>query len=632
MLHTYPDPVSAHLKKLLFPIVPAQGETILGFITRVVEANYLGSVRTFLRSGNIDLSVKGDYLTKLSQSPKILADLLGLSVGELGGLWGVHPLTEDGKRKLGGVYLRPHQICQRIRRFPPAGSPTLNDQALWMVEHVNFCPVTWTRLIDKCPVCERSLTWPHAQNLHSCGRCNGPLSLRRSKSILRKDREVLTWVLQLFSEDELVVTDAVNQVPTFFEIQSATDVYELVLAFGQAAYGTRFERSSKKGPWTPEHLAAGARMVLEYPRSVWDLYRLQTDFAQPPLLRTALRVARDHSQPIVTRNIERLAMLHRNSAIEGRKGSFLLMNDPINLTHAGRLLSTSPSKVRELAEAGYLQTTRARKNFSDSRVTRSSVYSLRKRTEGWFDRSRIKRGYALPDLALEQLMAMGWLAPEPDLAIRLLRGSGALANESATHLLEALQSLDEARAETGYISLQLAFRGVGGREKPWGPVIAAGINGKLPGSLRLIETETAYKLAIHDTTARAIVMGGPEAQMPYTFDPLQYGEYDRTWLAPFEVEEYLNCTAQDVVWLRNRGHLNKLEHEKPRYCRISVQKAGAMFMTSREAAMRLGIRPQDVWGLLDAYPDVKSIGQGFHDRPSLEYALRLEAPKPCWWN
>jgi len=229
-------------------------------------------------------------------------------------------------------------------------------------------------------------------------------------------------------------------------------------------------------------------------------------------------------------------------------------------------------------------------------------------------------------------MAMGWIAPEPDQPIRMLRGSRALATESAKHLLEALRSLDLTTPEAGYITLQSAFRGIGGREKPWGPVIAAGLNGKLPGELRLIETETAYMLAIHDAAARAVVMGGPDAQVPYIFPTLDYKEYGRDWLAPFEVEDYLNCTAQDVIWLRNRGHLTKLEHEKPRYCRSSVQKVGAMFMTSREAAARIGFRPQDIWNLLEANPQIKSLGQGFHDRITLEAALRLEAPKACWWN
>ena len=54
-------------------------------------------------------------------------------------------------------------------------------------------------------------------------------------------------------------------------------------------------------------------------------------------------------------------------------------------------------------------------------------------------------------------------------------------------------------------------------------------------------------------------------------------------------------------------------------------------MTSREAASRLGLLPKDIWQLLGAWPEVKSLGQGFHYRHELEAAVRDEAAKLTWW-
>lgn len=619
-------------KSLLFPIKPAPGETLLGYIARVVDQNYLGSVRSFLALGGINFSIKGDYLTKLSSSLPILSELLGLPTSELQQLWGAEPLTADGKRRLGGVYLRPHQICQHTRRLPRSSAIPSHDRAIWMLDHLDFCPVSWDRLIDVCPICHQTLTWPQARALHTCGRCGGTVAHTQNKRVPLKDREILSLVVDLFSDDELTVTRAVNQVPTFFEIESATDVYELVLAFAQAAYGERYENFTRKGRWGYEYLVVGARMVFEYPRSVWDLYRRLVRNKQPSLLKTAVRIARDHSQPVVAHNIERLMAVHRRPELDRPSTSSNFIHDPINLSHAGRLLSTTRSKVMDLVTEGHLPPVDQPKGVLFTKVHRQDVNALRSKLDGWFDKDKLKAQLCLPEVAIEQLLSTGWLSPDAEPVARLVKGDRALAPETANELLHNLMALPSTQQGDGYISLSAAFRGIGGREKPWAPVITAALRGKFPGGLKLLSTERHACLAVHEATARAILMGGPNAPSPYAYNHHEYGKFGRDWLTPSETESYLNCTAQDVIWLKNRGHLIKLDHEKPRYCRLSVREVGLTFMTTREAAARLGIRPQDIWMLTEACDHATSIGQGFHHRELLEALVQAEAPKACWWN
>lgn len=619
-------------KSLLFPVQPTPGETLLGFIARAVDQNYLGSVQSFLAMGGLNISIKGDYLTKLSNHLPILSELLCVPISDLQQLWGAKPLTEDGKRKLGGVYLRPHQICQHARRLPQTREAQPHDQAYWMISHLDFCPVTWTRLTNDCPICNQALTWPQARSIHTCGRCGGSISFSHARRVPIKDREILSWVLELFSDDEQTVTEAINQVPTFYEVQSATDVYELVLAFAQAAYGERFELFRTKGRWGPEYVAVGARMVLEYPRPVWDLFRNSDDNKLPAFLTTAMRVARDNSQPVVSRNIERLMATHRRQGLGRASTVENFCHMDISLTHAGYLLSTTPQGVQGLIEEGHLVPTKPSTNFRFTKVCRREVNALRERLSQWFDKSEFKRRYALPDLAIEQLLASSWLIPEFDPMITFLKGDRALAPHSARRLLDELSWLREVDDEEGYIPLSAAFRGIGGREKPWLPVIAAGLDGKFPGGVGLLKTGDRQCLAVHEAAARAVIMGGPDFQVPYNFSRAKYGSYYRNWLTPSETEDYLNCTAQDVIWLRNRKHITKLEHEKPRYCRASVQKAGIEFMSTREAGSRLGAPPKDIWPIIETCQPSISIGQGFHHRVALEAMIKVEAPKACWWN
>jgi hypothetical protein len=619
-------------KSLLFPIQPAPGETLLGFVARAVDRNYLGSVQSFLAMGGLNVSIKGDYLTKLSNNLPILSELLCVPVSNLQQLWGAKPLTEDGKRKLGGVYLRQHQICQHARRLPQTREAQPHDQATWMVSHLDFCPISWTRLTNDCPICQQALTWPQARAINTCGRCGGLLSFSNARRVPIKDREVLSWVLDLFNDDEQIVTQAINQVPTFYEIQSATDVYELVLAFAQAAYGERFEFFRTKGRWGPEYVAAGARMVLEYPRPVWDLFRNSDAKKLPAYLTTAMRVARDHSQPVVSRNIERLMATHRRQGV-GRPSTTENFNHrKISLTLAGGLLSITPLTVQGLIDEGHLNAVEPSTNYRFAKVCRLEVYALREKLKSWFDKNEFKKKFSLSDIAIEQLLASSWLIPEFDPVITYLKGDRALTPHSSNRLTDELSWLRKVHDEPGYIPLRAAFRGVGGREKPWSPVIAAGLDWKFPGGIGLLQKDNKQCLAVHEAAARAFIMGGPDFQAPYNFSANQYGGYYRDWLTPGETEEYLNCTAQDVIWLRNRGHIAMLEHEKPRYCRASVRNAGIAFMSTREAASRLGASPQDMWSIIEACPPSTSIGQGFHHRETLETIIKAEASKPCWWN
>lgn len=299
---------------------------------------------------------------------------------------------------------------------------------------------------------------------------------------------------------------------------------------------------------------------------------------------------------------------------------------------AAEMLRTSTKEISELVAARHLQQATHRNDMYRSWIMRDSVRSLLDRAQQWFDGSLFRRVFELPQVGLEQLLAAGWLAEEPDPAIQIIKGDRALAGASASHLFELLKSLNEVPANSGYISLDTAFTGVGGREKPWLPVLRGGFNGKLPGGIALLKGAKSYKIAVHEAGARALIMGGSDTCTPYVFDRQLYGIYDRSWLSLCEVERYLNCTAQDVSWLRRRGHITKFAEEKSRYCRASVREAGLKYISTREAAARLAVSPKDIWMLLEAHPEVLSIGQGFHDREALEIVLKAEVPKSSWWS
>ena len=139
------------LPRLLFPVEPQPNETLLGFVVRCVERNRLGTPVSFMRAVGLELKAKGDFLNRLQAELPTLAQALSMSAASLDGLWGTQPMTEDRKRRLGGVWLRPALVEQSTRRTPPGIDPGEPDDARWMIRPIAFCSTRWVMLINRCP-------------------------------------------------------------------------------------------------------------------------------------------------------------------------------------------------------------------------------------------------------------------------------------------------------------------------------------------------------------------------------------------------------------------------------------------------------------------------------------------------
>lgn len=87
-------------------------------------------------------------------------------------------------------------------------------------------------------------------------------------------------------------------------------------------------------------------------------------------------------------------------------------------------------------------------------------------------------------------------------------------------------------------------------------------------------------------TARLLIMGGPGGGQAYAFQPGDLAGWERPEVTPSEVEEYLNCTAQGVGWLRAGAYLTPINQlgSLTRYCRQEVEAVRRQLITTREIA------------------------------------------------
>jgi hypothetical protein len=623
------------MPRLLFPLEPQPNETLLGFVVRCIERNRLGTPVAFMRTVGLELKAKGDFLTRLQAELPALARALSMSVESLEGLWGAHPPTQDRKRRLGGVWLRPALVEQARRRAPPSIEAGAADDARWLIRPIAFCSTSWEMLIDHCPSrwCGKVLTWPRADSLHLCRHCGTPLTSAPKRKVPHQHRRSLEWVITLFSKDEDLRQAAVRRVPTSFKVETETEVFELVLALRHAL------KMSGAGPDDEivddpgdegehddlHHLVAAARFVLEYPRSHWDTLQ-RHGAAGPGAFHFALRrIAHNSNVPIVRSELTRL----------NRHEEIIRLFTPnrrepsreMSARAAASELETTPGALRQLVEAKLLTPVRSRGRAQRSIpvFAEEDIRALKTACEEGISCRGLRTITALPEIAIEQLVALGHLEFHEHPAAEILKGGRQLRADTANTLLEEISRLPRLPTANGWITLDDAFTGVGGREKPWGAVLGAWLRGTLPAGLVRLGGVGSRALAISTAVAQSLVMGGPSSQPWLSFELNDYAQSGRDWFSSGETATHLNCSAVEIAYLLERGHLHRLSgHDRTRYGRSQVDAFAREWMNTREAAARLGVSPRHVWQELEQYRMKSSLGRGFHRRGELEPIVELE--------
>lgn len=154
---------------LAFSVVPDPDESLVGFLIRLAEAN-------FLRTASPILTLAG---AKHQQPPTLkdiprLADLCGCHPDQLIDLFGLVKKTENGSTvwRLANEWItKPYFVSSRTLAFCPiclTEMPRL--RCLWELTLYSVCAIHGIRLVDRCPSCSRPARWQRSTITHCiCG-------------------------------------------------------------------------------------------------------------------------------------------------------------------------------------------------------------------------------------------------------------------------------------------------------------------------------------------------------------------------------------------------------------------------------------------------------------------------------
>jgi hypothetical protein len=263
-------------------------------------------------------------------------------------------------------------------------------------------------------------------------------------------------------------------------------------------------------------------------------------------------------------------------------------------------LGVDNAAVSRLVQAGNISSTEVRGSRRRSAWFKPDhVAQVKQRLGERMSFSELSRRFGLPRCGTEQLVSLGLLVLNDDPLVLAAHSEPQLQRAKALQLMEAVRSVART-PETGVkaTSLPDAFRAIGG-EKPWGTVIYAALERRLPGGLLMDRgAELNFdNLALDD--AVAIELAGGRLPLltgiPTRADALG-PEPDFTRI---EVEHYLNCFPRDVSWLLDHGHLTRSSLTGAHIRRAEVARLAQAVISSREISWRWRVSPT----LRDALPE-----------------------------
>lgn len=546
-----------------WPLGIDEGESLLGFATRTMEDNVLPHLAAILREAGqahrnrtVDV-VSGDV------PAEALAAVLGVPIAHVERLRG--GFDAAGRFRYMGVEMRPEDVCTRVRRFAPGGlrlEPI--HRAAWTLRQLPVCTESWQPLLYRCS-CGTVQDWTMVRDIMLCQDCGGPLIDVPVAHVPVHEQGALQVYADLLSADPCIRDAALARMPADFAAAGAGGVVDMILGLAPVV-DTSLHRSVRHpGTWRDRPLqfaSAIARVVaglLEGPNAlVQTLIGCHPADAKPRTVRLVRLSSFLTGRGRALLPAACVALLDEAAAGLASPGP----GDyhAIDFEEAEVLLGRRRRTLRAARRAGTLRTAffirRGELLPALDRVEVERIAATPGVGTNTFGRTLHLPGYAIGQMA--DTAVLGWIEHPFVLETQGIR----IREGEDVRFLRRLAdcSIDLSHVET--IGLSTVLRSIGGREKPYGHVLRALIDGDVPFDLTR-GAMLAARLRIRREDAellRASILARPSYitfPAPRTFTQM-------------DVCDILN------LHVRNRDAVLQLDHRRA---------GGAMFDSSLVAQM-----------------------------------------------
>ncbi len=517
---------------------PIPGESYNGYVARVAAAEGYPTTFVLHRLAGLELPQRTELAPSCVEGLPELARTLRIDPAELESR--SHRALSQHRRTFGGVGLERGVLDLGTRRFSPASiAKSGHHRALWCLRPFPFCDESWELLTNRCPSphCSVVQRFYYPAGVPLCDRCGEPLTGATTGMVDPALRGALRLAVGLLHHEpsrreasEAALPDAVRQLPpggAFAMLLACARVWEPAIKSRRHMFDANVEPARMA-----RVMAEAWELLAGWPESI---ERLAAD-------RIAVRRSRQGDGNGRATLALLLGNWHRD--VPGVTPLVSAMRERFEenartCPDVKSVLKSSGTKARDLAKfrrEGRVDTVFG---LDGGRavplVTPQSADRLaaKRRASDLVEEVATRTG--LPIYGVEQACALGLLDWWPDPLPCAVRSGVRIATasvEAMTAALERAASRDDfAGQPIGEVML-----GVGGRLKPWGPLVEALIAGRVRfrvsqgGSTKPLMRRILIETADLEL-ARSLVF---EADQAFPF---------RTHLTRFEASEVLNMKA-----------------------------------------------------------------------------------------
>lgn len=483
-----------------------------------------------------------------------LADFIGCDAGDLIRQAGIR---HDRSVEFDGLHLPRGDIELERRRVAPTTLGTLPfHRSSWLMRTLPFCPVSLERMVDTCPRCEVALGWSRCWGIETCERCRELVPPSPDAALPADWAEDYRLFAELLSLDHVARNGALEQLPEQLRQIAPGTLIQMVIRLGatcrpEPIKNVRRECVAQLPPQTIAGIiATGMSMLRAWPTSF-------TDWAGASLAEHIDDLPGYHS---IRGDIRRLGNGRFEDAVQAELVRAAMPSE------FGSFYRSAPAaefmtglELKGIAHLRPAQLKLVRSGIEDRRLPsidrQRSQYNVKKAREfvaRYHDSRKLEHltfELMLPTYAIEQMICLGMIDEEGDELVRLARGGLCAKSDAVDTLVARLRRKASVAERPGdAVSLAVAARCIGGREKPWAEIFRALLGGRIAFWVSEKAAITTRTIKVQRTSLmRFQRVAFRRTNHPgFPFSPT---------FAKFEAEDILNIPAKTLKPLIDAGHL-----------------------------------------------------------------------------
>lgn len=569
------------------------GESLLGWIARTTVENELPNITTILR--DVGQNHRNRFADVMSGPIDVdgLAVILGSDLPVVEALR-AEDLGDERCRYLGSIVCAG-DVHTRERRFAPA-SLAADDvpyyRASWLLRTFPACTSSWQVLRSDC-TCGAAQTWATISSYTLCESCGEDLRELPALFVPDDQRPGLQFLADLLFGDVDVRKEAKFALPAELRTLNGGEIFELALVTARIVDPTL--GNPRENVWRDEParlakaLSVIPELLLAWPDTPWraleaagDLRTMKPRYGALKALKLVFNGAyRSRLPASLGRKFDQM---RDDMKLDGPTRN----NELVGLNEAEKILGATQRTIRAARAAGYLECLFGLHHGEMVTAFDRAELEAVALTREWPSASTAAKQIGIPPYGVEQLCAMnelGWAkAPHRALDLNLKVDPVTVKQFEDVVLAGAIP----ASAILQPVPLTAAMRGVGGREKAWGPVLR-----------RLIDGEWSYAVTPDGSCVRSIIVEQKDVEA------VRSVEFCMSEWSSFPFDNMLNQTdACDIlnVPLRDRGTIERYKIGAQRgarlYPRSALSRLAREIVTSSELCARYLLRPKTAAAVL----------------------------------